>query len=247
MRNHQAHAILLGTLGLLALGVAGCGTTVPEGTQTVDYQATPRDILHIETRHDSHAIQIDRRTGAVSAPERQRLDSFVQDFGRDRPDSIHAELHGAGSTEELEHVASLLVYRGLERSKIKLFPGERGAAQGARGTDIVTIVATRAIAVIPPCPGWIDHIAAPGDNRVAPNLGCSDASNFAAMVSDPYDLISGQSSNYSDGERAAKAVQDYQLDRVKPLPSTTTLNVTNVGGNTGGANNTTGSSAGGTQ
>jgi pilus assembly protein CpaD len=73
---------------------------------------------------------------------------------------------------------------------------------------------------LPGCPGWIDHVSAPEDNRPNPNLGCSDVSNLAAMVGDPHHLREGASSIYTDGEVAATSVTEYRTDKVKELPKT---------------------------
>jgi pilus biogenesis lipoprotein CpaD len=231
MRMIRPRSLGLAALAAAPLALAACGTTVPEGVTvdtTVDYQAPPRDVIHIELKNESHTIYVDRRTGAASLAERQRLDAFVTTFGADRPEAIHAELHGGGSGEELRSVANLMVELGVMRSKIKLFPGERSTVQAPSGTDAVVIAGTRAVAVLPNCPGWLNHVAAPADNMVEPKFGCTDVSNFAAQVADPYDLIAGESSTYSEGQPAADAVAAYRTDKVKELPKSGEFSV--IGG-----------------
>jgi len=65
-------------------------------------------------------------------------------------------------------------------------------------------------------------VSAPEDNSTNPNLGCSDVTNFAAMVGDPHHLRRGASSIYTDGEVAATSVADYRADKVKELPKLAT-------------------------
>ncbi len=222
---------------MVALSLAGCGSTVPDGVATTDYQLPPAQVLHVETKNDTHVVYLDRRTGAAAPSERLRLDAFVKAFGDNRPDAIHAELHGPGSTAQLQTVADMLVARGVERSKITLYPAEPAAKQAPPGTYPVTISAMRGFVVAPNCPAWGSPTAAPQDNRTSPTLGCTDAGNLAAMVADPYDLTRGSGNPLSDGQRAAAAAAAYRGDRVKSLPSSSTQSVTSAAPTSAGGSN----------
>jgi pilus biogenesis lipoprotein CpaD len=218
-------ASFLAAAGLGALLLAGCGETAPDSFYAVDSRAPPRQILKVDTKSDIHTVYVDRRTGLPSAIEKQRLDAFIDDLAKDRPDALHVELRGPEPVERLQRIASLLVERGVEPHKITIFPGSNTGAAPLAGAYPVAGAGGRATAVIPDCPGWVAHVAAPADNRVNPNFGCTDASNFAAMVADPKDLVRGESTPYSDGERAASAVSAYRADKVKDLPKHDTFDV----------------------
>jgi pilus assembly protein CpaD len=231
MRSSAFKQIIAASAGALALVLGGCGETVPPGTTVVDFQKQSRDVVKVEERHATQVVFVNSRTGSVSPAERERIARFVSDFGGDRPESVHVNLHGNGPTEQFTNVIDALVTLGLERNKIKLFPGERAGAAGAR-SDSIPMAATRTVAILPDCPGWLDHIAAPGDNQTEANFGCANVSNLGMMVADPADFAKGQSTPYSDAAPAVNAVQRYETDRVKPLPTTTNFSST---GSTGGA------------
>jgi pilus biogenesis lipoprotein CpaD len=218
MQGYPARSGLAAVLGIIALSLSGCSSTAPEGFVAADFQAAPRQILKVETRRESHTLYIDRKSGQPSPLERQRLDAFIADLAGNRPEAVHVELRGAASAQQLQRVANLLLAAGVDPSNIKLLPGQSADAAGPRGTEAVTIAAERGVAVVPDCPGWFDHVSAPSDNKVNPNFGCSDTSNFAAMIADPKDLAKGRSTPFSDGERAANAVSDYRAGKVKDLP-----------------------------
>lgn len=206
---------------MLALLLAGCATTVPQGPAQMvdlgDFEAAPRDLVRVESVSDSHLVRLDRMAGAFGKPERDRLDAFIADVAANRPESLRVSLRGAATPAQLRSVADLLVADGVEPKHI-VRADLRSGPRAPSGTIVVAI--ERAIALLPGCPGWTDHVSAPEDNRPNPNLGCSDVSNFAAMVGDPHHLREGASSIYSDGEVAATSVTEYRTDKVKELPKT---------------------------
>jgi pilus biogenesis lipoprotein CpaD len=218
----KVRLLAIGTL-MLGLVLAGCGTTAPPGPQGPvdlgDYQAAPRDLVQVESYSDSHPVHLGRG-GSIGKPERDRLAAYIADVAKNRPESLRVALHGPASPAQLRQVEGLLVASGVDPRYIRA--DWRSGPRAPRGAIIVAV--ERAIAVLPDCPGWINHVSAPEDNLTNPNLGCSDVSNFAAMVSDPHHLRQGASSIYSDGEVAATMVTDYRTDKVaerwKDLPKT---------------------------
>jgi pilus biogenesis lipoprotein CpaD len=240
MRNSVLRQILAASTGLFVLALCGCGQTVPPGFTTVDYQQPPRDVVKVEQHHATQAVFVNPRSGVVSPAERDRIATFVSDFGGDRPESIHVDLHGNGPSEQFRGVIDALTDLGLERAKIRVYPGEQASMRGAR-TDTITMAATRAVAVLPDCPGWPDHIAAPGDNAAEANFGCSSVSNLGAMVADPTDFTKGRSTPYSDGQPAVNAVDLYNADKVKRRPTQNNFSAT--GGSNGAGASTGGGAA----
>jgi pilus assembly protein CpaD len=235
MRNSAIRQIIAASAGALAVALGGCGETVPPGTgPVVDFQLQPRDVVKVEEHHATQVVFVNARTGSVSPAERERIANFVSDFGGDRPESVHVNLHGNGPVEQFTPMIDALVNLGVERDKIKLFPGERAGAAGGR-SDSITMAATRTVAILPDCPGWLDHIAAPGDNKAEANFGCSNASNLGVMVADPADFAKGRSTPFSDAAPAINAVQLYKTDKVKPLPIQSNFTATGGGGGAGGA------------
>jgi pilus biogenesis lipoprotein CpaD len=216
-------------IAVLALVLAGCGTTAPPGappgTDLGDYTAAPRDLIGVTSVADSHVVR-PGRAGYVGKPERDRLDAFIADVAANRPESLHVSLHGRATPVQLNAVANLLVADGVDPKHILLADWRIGPPVPG-GTIVVAI--ERAIAMQPNCPGWVDHVSAPEDNHTNPNLGCSDVTNFAAMVGDPHHLSEGASSIYTDGEVAATSVAEYRTNTVvekwKDLPQLSRSNI----------------------
>ena len=200
-------------IGMLALALAGCGTTAPPGPQGPvnlgDYQAAPRDLVQVESYSDSHPVRLGRG-GFIGKPERDRLTAYIADVAKNRPESLRVVLRGPATPAQLRQVGDLLVADGVDPRYIRA--DRRSGPRAGRGAIVVAV--ERAIAVLPDCPGWINHVSAPEDNLTNPNFGCSDVTNFAAMVGDPHHLRQGASSIYTDGEVAATMVTDYRTDKV---------------------------------
>jgi pilus biogenesis lipoprotein CpaD len=219
-RAHRG-AIAAAAAAVLALLLAGCGTTTPPGIDLGDYEAAPRDLVRVASIIDSHRVRLGRN-GYVSRSERDSLAAFVAYIAANRPESLRVALRGPATLAQFRAVAALLAADGVDprtivRADRRLGPhAPQGSVAGSVAGN-VTVAVERAVAVQPACPGWVAHISAPADNRTDPNFGCSDVSNFAAMVSDPHDLIVGDSSIYADGERAATSVANYRADKVKSL------------------------------
>jgi pilus biogenesis lipoprotein CpaD len=208
-------------IAMLTLVLAGCGTTAPPSAQGPvdlgDFAAAPRDLIQVEGYSDSHAVRLDR-SGNVGKLERDRLAAYIADVAKNRPESLRVALRGPASPAQLRQVEGLLVAHGVDPQHIRA--DRRSGPRAPHGTIIVAV--ERAIAVLPDCPGWINHVSAPEDNLTNPNFGCSDVTNFAAMVGDPHHLRQGASSIYTDGEVATTMMTDYRTDKVaerwKDLP-----------------------------
>jgi type IV pilus biogenesis protein CpaD/CtpE len=203
---------------VLALGLAGCGlTTAPWGLDLGDYQDAPRDLIGVTSFAASHAVRLGPG-GAISEAERGRLGAFLRDLAYNRPESLRVVAHGGASPGQERAVTTALVAYGVDPEHIVWAPhGHRhGGGPAARGTVVLAV--ERAIAMAPDCPGFMGHPAAPDDNLAAPNLGCANVFNFAAMVGDPHHLRQGASSIYYLGERGAADVAAYRADKVKRLP-----------------------------
>ncbi len=196
-------------IAMLALVLAGCGTTASPSAQGPvdlgDFAAAPRDLIQVESYSDSHAVRLDR-AGTVGKAERDRLAAYIADVAKNRPESLRVALRGSVSPAQLRQVEGLLVAHGVNPQHIRA--DRRSGPRAPRGTIIVAV--ERAIAVLPDCP------------VTNPNFGCSDVTNFAAMVGDPHHLRQGASSIYTDGEVATTMVTDYRTDKVaerwKDLP-----------------------------
>lgn len=200
----------LGGVMALATAIASCAVPPSMVPDLGDYQAAPRDLIGISSITDAYVVRTSR--GTIPKLERERLAGFVKSQAANRPESLRVVLHGA-SIAAMSGVRRELIIDGIDPRHIA-FAGPSSEPPGG-----IVINVERAIAVQPACPGWLDHSSAPEHNRTEPNFGCSDVSNFAAMVGDPHNLIVGASNIYHDGERGAGAVASYRADKVKDLPA----------------------------
>jgi pilus biogenesis lipoprotein CpaD len=201
---------LTAAAALLALSLAGCGTTNPYGPPLADYQADARDLIAVAGHGDQHLV-----AGRFTRLEHDRLAAFVASAASNRPESLRVTLHGRTSPGRLREIVNALVADGVDpRHIVRADP----ALEAPPPTGAVLVAVERAIAVQPDCPGWLAHVSAPEDNRTNPNFGCSNVTNFAAMVGDPHHLHRGASSIYTDGEVGALSVANYRADKIKELP-----------------------------
>ena len=82
---------------------------------------------------------------------------------------------------------------------------------GAIPPGSVRVVVSRTRASVPNCPNWSVKSHPNLDNASMSNFGCGVNSNFAAMVANPADLVSGrEGSGVGDTQAATKAIQSYR-------------------------------------
>jgi len=86
--------------------------------------------------------------------------------------------------------------------RIKVMPSEDGI---------------RSVAVPPECPDWSVSSPSPFDNQYSQRYGCAAASNLAAQVAVPDDLLEGDSLSHADATRAAAGIRDYRAGKTAPL------------------------------
>ena len=67
------------------------------------------------------------------------------------------------------------------------------------------------------CPNWANDPPPLHSNAPSDGFGCANRANLLNTVDRPADLASGESLGPANGERAAKAVGDYEKGEVKPF------------------------------
>ena len=98
--------------------------------------------------------------------------------------------------------------------------------EGALPPGAVRVVATRSTALVEGCPNWPteDNGTAPPQGTSA-NYGCASASNLAAMIANPQDLVHGRDHSARGGAalagRAIRTYREMQPTGRGALPSTT--------------------------
>jgi pilus assembly protein CpaD len=221
------------TFTLSGFLLAACSTEV--APQPASLQSTAPLAIAVHEQSETHAVPL-ATDGRPTAFERDRLNAFVADLARSRPDALHATISGTAPRDTLLDIEKTLVSAGVDPQKITFAPAAAGAAPRS-----IVVAVVRYVADPPPCAPWGVNQTASGlanGNPAPPELGCTDLVNLSVMVADPHDLVKGSSSPYGSGETAANAVGRYRADRVKPFiaPGGFGPGGTSGGGSSGGGN-----------
>jgi len=83
--------------------------------------------------------------------------------------------------------------------------------EGAAGPGVARVVVTRSTAAVEDCPRWTDKTDFNPNNATSDGFGCAVNANWAAMVANPEDLLTGQKGT---GETvvmsSTKAIDSYR-------------------------------------
>jgi pilus assembly protein CpaD len=76
---------------------------------------------------------------------------------------------------------------------------------------VIRVVVSRAIASVPECPDYSHGNYAEYAGSSSSNYGCATATNLAAMIANPEDLVEGHAYNPSaDAMLSVKAIKTYR-------------------------------------
>ena len=190
---------------MLLVGLPGCGTVFNGASQAT-------------TVAERHPITVDQQTVSMTVP----VDPTLQGL----PRNIHAELnafltayrtrgHGpitvtapSGSRRDRDaHQTAADVRQSLNDLGLA-YADMQGATYRTTDAEPVVIVSfTRYVASAPVCGVYSGEVMSRWRNLAAPNFGCADQHNLAAMVADPRDLSRMTPSAPSNGTAAAAAVR----------------------------------------
>lgn len=164
-------------------------------------------------------LQTDAR--GLPAGEAERLRGWFDSIGLRYGDTVTVDDSGYGATATAD-VARVVGDYGL-----LLTEEPAPVTAGAVPAGALRVVASRSIATVEGCPNWPAE-----DNGVMPpqgtsaNYGCASASNLAAMIANPQDLVEGRNpSGRGSAAVAGRAIRTYremQPTGRQALPATTT-------------------------
>jgi pilus assembly protein CpaD len=161
--------------------------------------------------------------GGLGRADEQRLSVWFRALGLGYGD--HVTLAGADRGGRALHdgIAQVVGRHGL------LIEGEAPATAGEPPMGGVRVVVSRSVASVPGCPSWRDKAEADFAGGLSDNYGCASATNLAAMVADPRDLVDGRRSGIDPaGVVSGKAIRAY---RDKAPTGAGDLQGMSVGGN----------------
>jgi pilus assembly protein CpaD len=167
-----------------------------------------------------HTIQFPPGFGRMTRSEQLRWETFLKHVKPEDAETVSLSLGPAQSRTG-----------PTEQALLRLRQQEIMAALRARGVPVEAmqadadpapidgaVIAVRThVVALPQCPDWSADPRRGYNNQPFSNWGCATAINFGTMLADPRDLIRGKEPGPADGERLAKSIERYRLDKVRPL------------------------------
>ncbi|USI71937.1 CpaD family pilus assembly lipoprotein [Sphingomonas morindae] len=213
-------------LALLALGLAAPAVARdrPSYNRSADSMHAP-----IVSRTDL-MFDVAMAGGALAPGEPQRLADWFDSLALSYGDTVRVDASGVGGdAAAADGVGAVLSRYGM---LLAHSPAPVTAGHPAPGT--ARVVVSRAIARVEGCPDWARGNWAEYDNANTSNFGCATATNLAAMVADPQDLVQGREAGpASDASLSVKAVAAWREADVtgkKGLEETNTRATLSSGG-----------------
>lgn len=195
-------------LALAAIIVTGCAQDEQTAGEPprVDYRDIQVEWVAIE-----HNVAFRESSAVVTDAEFAAIQAFLNRVDIRLTDQIALD-PGAGTDLLLARARADAISKRLRER----LPGARVRLLEQSTGGESRLVVGRYVAVAPECAGWyspeqrIGMFANP-DNRTDPNFGCSTASNFAAMIADPGDLVRGRALAPADSAGQALAIERYRI------------------------------------
>lgn len=209
-------AIAVSALGLALLATPVHARTVNRGVEPVHQPVVERTDFVFDVRADGD--------GDLDATSRHQLVSWFDALGLGYGDRItFAGPQDYDSAKLRDAVNTVVARYGL------LTQGDAPVTAGSAPAGELRIVVSRSQASVPDCPSWRDKSEVNLSGGLSDNYGCAMATNLAAMVADPQDLVEGRTTRTDlRAATSSRAIQAYE----KKAPSGAgDLQGTSVGGN----------------
>lgn len=190
---------LAGALAL-ALGVTLAGCNAPGALDNRSLYSVKQPVVS----RTSYTLDVATGYDGLAIPEQQRLASWFDTMNVRYGDRVSIEDPIAnGATRDA--VARIAARHGL------LLADGAPVTEGFLQPGTARVVITRSTASVPGCPDWGKRSDMNYANATSPGYGCAVNGNLAAMVSNPEDLLAGQTGT---GETvimsSTKAIQTYR-------------------------------------
>ena len=185
---------------LAALALAACGSHEPEFTPP-----KPVASLHVDRVRVQYAASFAAGSSELPYAEATRLETFLDQASLRPDDRVLYQLAG----RRCAHHRPDRPDQGASRAARRRDGGGRPAAEGIAPNHVV-VLADRYVVTPPACPGWSDSPATGHDNMPNSNFGCATLSNFALMVDNPRDLMTGRTLGPADAEPTIESVERYR-------------------------------------
>jgi pilus assembly protein CpaD len=189
---------------------AACSTPAFNGPAQV-FDVNERYPISVQPRMMNLALPYN---GQAELDQNQagQLSRFAEDYLSHGSGSISV----AGPTNAAANLTvEALIEIGVARTQIMVGPN----TTGAQNNDI-RVNYIRYVAEAPSCGDWSRNLAVTASNIPPPNFGCATQHNVAAMVADPRDLVTPDSSGQADAQRRLTVLQKYRAGLPTPAQRT---------------------------
>lgn len=212
---------------LIVLGLGNSGCTAPQPTPMGKSTENPNPI-QVSVVREGHAVHFHPGVSKPDAVETAALNSFLTANGASRGDTVLVErrLAGGAKGDALELRREAVMVAALSRQGLR--PSVGYSPSLAPGEMSLTL--EHYVANVPDCPNWSKPVGNDFANTLHSDFGCATATNLAAMVDDPHDLLVGRTMGPVVGDPASAPVHAYRTGKVASLSDK---------GASGGANSTT--------
>lgn len=190
------------------------------GACASSYQAIPEGVYVPVAHYDRFPLGVTTTSARIDLPvhggrlnpsEANDVALFAQDYlsAGNGPITIARPTGGnnaSAATAIASEAGRLMAAQGIPAQAIRhqSYQAPRG------GTASVIVAFPRLAATGPECGDWSVNVAQNFSNMPAPNFGCAQQANIAAMVANPQDLVTPRASTPSDTMRRTKVFQDYR-------------------------------------
>jgi pilus assembly protein CpaD len=208
-------AAFAGTLAALLLAAPAAARKVERGVEPAHQP--------IIERSDFVADVAGGGDGTLDSSEARRLAAWFEALDLRFGDHVTlAGPRGFGMAALRTAVSELVAHHGL------LVDGDAPVTAGDPPAGSLRVVVSRSTASVPGCPSWRDQGQTHLSGGLSDNYGCASASNLAAMIADPQDLVAGRA---TPGElRTATSSRAIQAYRDKPPSGSGGLQAMSAGG-----------------
>jgi pilus assembly protein CpaD len=192
------------TLSALALAasLSGCsGGGALSATNNRSLDSVHQPVVSI----DNMVMDLETRGGDVPTAEVEKLRNWFDAIGLKYGDRVAIDDPSPyGNKSGGASIARLVARYGM-----MMYPDAPVTPNGVQD-GFMRIVVTRARATVDGCPNWDTKSATDFTSGTSSNYGCASASNIAAMIADPQDLVKGAKANGTDPLQAGKAISVYR-------------------------------------
>jgi pilus assembly protein CpaD len=210
LRQNASAAAMLALMGVLG---AGCSSPLVNGPEhvTVPERHFP---ISVEPQMTSIGVRIDPGLQRLDPAEVARVEAFAERWKASGQGVVTVSAPQGSPNQRAGEAAMMQTVSVLRKSGVPVHMISRTAYPAAEmpGEPPVTLSFLSLSAVTADCAslGWPDNLGFSSRNTPWNNFGCATQSNFAAIVSNPRDLVEPRPMGDVDIDRRLKVIETYR-------------------------------------